>query len=77
MILMNTPLSGLATFFNTFVNPIALEDIQWKYLITYVVWLAYEVCFVYFFFPETHGRTLEELAFRKSTLPLDTSQVDH
>lgn len=53
----------LATFFNTFVNPIALADIQWKYLITYVCWLAYEVVFVYFFFPETHGRTLEELAW--------------
>lgn len=53
----------LATFFNTFVNPIALENIQWKYLITYVCWLAYEVVFVFFFFPETHGRTLEELAW--------------
>lgn len=59
--------AGLATFFNTFVNPIALADIQWKYLITYVCWLAYEVVFVYFFFPETHGRTLEELAWRKLT----------
>lgn len=26
--------------------------------------IAFEICFVYFFFPETAGRTLEELAFR-------------
>lgn len=53
----------LAGFFTTFVNPIGLKDVGWKYLISYCVWLAYEVVFVYFFFPETFGRTLEELAF--------------
>jgi len=53
----------LAGFFTTFVNPIGLKDVGWKYLISYCCWLAYEVVFVYFFFPETHGRTLEELAF--------------
>jgi hypothetical protein len=29
-----------------------------------VVWLAFEVVFVYFVFPETANHTLEELAFR-------------
>jgi len=55
----------LAGFFTTFVNPIGLKDVGWKYLISYCCWLAYEVVFVYFMFPETHGRTLEELAFSK------------
>ncbi|KAH6613539.1 general substrate transporter [Chaetomium sp. MPI-SDFR-AT-0129] len=53
----------LASFFTTFVNPIGLDSVGWKYLISYCCWLAYEVLFVYFMFPETHGRTLEELAF--------------
>ncbi|KAK4165492.1 general substrate transporter [Cladorrhinum sp. PSN259] len=53
----------LAGFFTTFVNPIGLDNVGWKYLISYCCWLAYEVVFVYFFFPETFGRTLEELAF--------------
>jgi len=53
----------LANFFNTYVNPIGLKDAGWKYYISYVVWLAFEVVFVYFLFPETSGRTLEELAF--------------
>ncbi|KXX74778.1 Lactose permease [Madurella mycetomatis] len=53
----------LAGFFTTFVNPIGLDGVGWKYLISYCCWLAYEVCFVYFMFPETFGRTLEELAF--------------
>jgi len=57
----------LAGFFTTFVNPIGLDSVGWKYLISYCCWLAYEVVFVYFFFPETFGRTLEELAF--STFP--------
>ncbi|CAI6340973.1 unnamed protein product [Periconia digitata] len=53
----------LAGFFTTYVNPVGLENITWKWLIVYVCWLAYEVVFVWFFFPETAGRTLEELAF--------------
>ncbi|KAI0487742.1 guanine deaminase [Xylaria cf. heliscus] len=53
----------LASFFTTFVNPIGLQNSGWRYLISYVVFLAYEITFVYFFFPETFGRTLEELAF--------------
>ncbi|KAL2761099.1 hypothetical protein ACRALDRAFT_2096446 [Sodiomyces alcalophilus JCM 7366] len=53
----------LANFFTTFVNPIGLNNSGWRYLIFYCCWLAFEICFVYFFFPETAGRTLEELAF--------------
>lgn len=53
----------LAGFFTTFVNPIGLANIAWKWLIVYVAWLTYEVVFVWFFFPETANRTLEELAF--------------
>jgi hypothetical protein len=54
-----------ANFFTTFVNPIGLDNIAWKWLIVYCCWLAYEIVFVWFMFPETFGRTLEELAFRK------------
>jgi MFS family permease len=53
----------LSTFFTTFINPIAMADIGWKWLIFYCCWLAFEIVFVYFMFPETYGRTLEELAF--------------
>jgi sugar porter (SP) family MFS transporter len=55
----------LAGFFTTFVNPIGLQNISWKWLITYCCWLAFEVAFVWFLFPETADRTLEELAFCK------------
>jgi hypothetical protein len=30
-----------------------------------VVWLAFEIVFIYFVFPETYGKTLEELTFCK------------
>ncbi|KAG7110599.1 High-affinity glucose transporter like protein [Verticillium longisporum] len=53
----------LAGFFTTFVNPIGMDNAGWKYLIFYCCWLAFEVGFVWFMFPETAGRTLEELAF--------------
>ncbi|KAF5650823.1 general substrate transporter [Fusarium tjaetaba] len=52
-----------ASFATTFINPIGLENIGWKYFISYCVILALEIAFVYFFFAETSGRTLEELAF--------------
>ncbi|KAM0251880.1 hypothetical protein ACHAQJ_007993 [Trichoderma viride] len=53
----------LSGFFATFVNPIGLQNISWRWLIIYCCWLAFEVCFVWFLFPETAGRTLEELTF--------------
>jgi len=53
----------LAGFFTTFVNPIGIDNASWKYLISYCCWLGFEVVFVYFMFPETSGRTLEELSF--------------
>lgn len=53
----------LAGFFATFVNPIGLQNISWRWLIVYCCWLAFEIVFVWFLFPETAGRTLEELTF--------------
>ncbi|PGH09401.1 hypothetical protein AJ79_05713 [Helicocarpus griseus UAMH5409] len=52
-----------AGFFGTFVNPIGLNNIQWKYLLVYVIWLCFEWAFIWFMFPETYNRTLEELTF--------------
>ncbi|KFH42472.1 Lactose permease-like protein [Hapsidospora chrysogenum ATCC 11550] len=52
-----------AGFATTFINPIGLDNIGWKFFIMYCVVLVFEVAFVYFFFAETSGRTLEELSF--------------
>lgn len=60
----------MAGFFNNFVNPIGLASIGWKYYLTYVCWLCFEVVFVFFVFPETSGRTLEELSFCKLSFRL-------
>lgn len=53
----------LAAAASTFVNPIGLKNIGWYFFLVYVVILFFEIVFVYFFFAETHGRTLEELTF--------------
>jgi hypothetical protein len=55
----------LAGFFSVNVNPIALTAIDWKYLAIYCGWITFEFMFVYFMYPETYNRTLEELAFCK------------
>ncbi|KAJ5139036.1 uncharacterized protein N7515_003884 [Penicillium bovifimosum] len=52
-----------ANFFATYVNPVGLKRISWRWLLVYCCWLAFELVFIYFFFPETSGRTLEELSF--------------
>jgi MFS family permease len=52
----------LAVFFNIFVNPIALEAIQWKYYLVYVGILLGITATVWFFYPETAGHSLEEMA---------------
>ncbi|KAL8289545.1 hypothetical protein RB597_001252 [Gaeumannomyces tritici] len=53
----------LAVFFNTYANPIAMDAIGWRYYLIYCVWIVVEIATVFFCFPETHGRTLEELSF--------------
>lgn len=53
----------IAVFFNTYVNPIAMDRIGWKYYLVYCVWILVEIAVVYLLFPETHNRTLEELSF--------------
>jgi MFS family permease len=52
-----------ASLFGSNVNPIGLDNLGWRYLIVYVAWLFFEVVFIYFLFPETYGKTLEELTF--------------
>lgn len=51
-----------AIFFNTFVNSIALEAIAWKYYFVFIAVLVVMLITVYFFYPETRGYTLEQIA---------------
>ncbi|KAF8464659.1 general substrate transporter [Kalaharituber pfeilii] len=53
---------NVALFFNNYVNPVAMDAINWRYYIVYVVWLAVELAVVYFFFIETRYTPLEEIA---------------
>jgi hypothetical protein len=55
----------LGGFFSINVNPLAMRGIGWKYFAIYCGWISFEFMFIYFMYPETHGRTLEELAFCK------------
>ncbi|KAL7418331.1 hypothetical protein Q5752_006789 [Cryptotrichosporon argae] len=52
--------------FNQYVNPIAMDALNWKYYIVYCVWLAFETVYFYFFVIETKGKNgplpLEEIA---------------
>ncbi|KAJ8514113.1 hypothetical protein ONZ45_g8281 [Pleurotus djamor] len=53
---------SVSSIFNQYVNPIALDALQWKYYIFYCCWLLFELGFLYFFLVETKNRTLEESA---------------
>ncbi|KAK2051850.1 MFS general substrate transporter [Colletotrichum caudatum] len=50
-----------AIFFNTFIDPIALDAIQWKHYSVFVVILVAMLFSVWFTYPETRGRTLENM----------------
>lgn len=64
-----------AAFFATFVNPIGMGKIGWKYLLVYVSWICFEIVIIYFFFPETSNRTLEELSFMFETQDMVDKQI--
>lgn len=53
--------AGAAGFLNTFVGPIALSSIGYWFYVFFVFWDTFELAFMYFFFVETKGMTLEEL----------------
>jgi hypothetical protein len=52
----------LAIPFNIFINPIALESIGWRYYIVFVAFLIVMIITVYFYYPETRGYSLEQMA---------------
>ncbi|KAH7928917.1 general substrate transporter [Leucogyrophana mollusca] len=53
---------SLSLIFNQYVNPIALNALQWKYYLVYLFWQCFELVFCYIFIVETKNRTLEETA---------------
>ncbi|KLU90914.1 lactose permease [Magnaporthiopsis poae ATCC 64411] len=52
-----SPVSSSATQ----ANPIAMEAIQWRYYIVFCCLLAVLLALIYLLFPETKGRTLQEV----------------
>jgi hypothetical protein len=44
------------------VNPIGLEHLSWKFYFVYIAILVCEIIIIYFYFVETKGPTLEEIA---------------
>ncbi|RDW80286.1 hypothetical protein BP6252_04924 [Coleophoma cylindrospora] len=52
----------VAIFFNTFINPIALQAIGWKYYFVFVAVCATYGIVAFFFYPETRGHSLEQMA---------------
>lgn len=62
---------GLTEFFNMFVIPVGLGAITWKFYFLYIAWDAFQTLFIYFFFPETKNRTLEEINEIFMSDPLD------
>ncbi|KAJ5287419.1 hypothetical protein N7478_003105 [Penicillium angulare] len=53
---------NLASLYNSFANPVAMDAIGWKYYIVWVVMIAIHLTIIYFYFPETKNRGLEEVA---------------
>ncbi|EEU37086.1 uncharacterized protein NECHADRAFT_86654 [Fusarium vanettenii 77-13-4] len=67
----NTHAKGLAltqvvslgfTFFNTFVNPIALDAIRWKYYFVFLTTIIVMIFVLWFYYLETCSLTLENVA---------------
>ncbi|KAI9925270.1 hypothetical protein ASPWEDRAFT_32435 [Aspergillus wentii DTO 134E9] len=59
---LNLTVTFATGFLNQYVNPIAFDAIKWKFYLVYVGLLIWFLGIIYFVFPETKGRTLEEIA---------------
>ncbi|KAH6685723.1 lactose permease, partial [Plectosphaerella plurivora] len=52
---------NIAMMVNTYGISIGIKKITWRLYLVFVIWLAIEIVVIYFTFPETAGKTLEEL----------------
>lgn len=53
---------NLALAFNTYVNPIALSAIGWRYYTVFIATTAVIFVIIWFCFPEIKGLTLDEIS---------------
>ncbi|KAL1589451.1 hypothetical protein WHR41_01848 [Cladosporium halotolerans] len=53
---------NIAMVVNTFGVSVAIEKIGWRLYLIYICWQVVELVTLYFFFPETAGRSIEELS---------------
>lgn len=52
---------SIAMIVNTFGISVGIKEISWRLYLVYIIWIGIEIIVIYFFFPETAGKTLEEL----------------
>lgn len=52
---------NIVSFINTYAAPVGITNSGWKFYILYLAIDAVGVLFIYFFFVETKGRSLEEI----------------
>ncbi|KAJ5721735.1 sugar transporter [Penicillium malachiteum] len=55
-------IQNIAVTVNTFVNPIAMDAIGWKYYGVYIAILALYIVVTYLYFPETRRMTIEDIS---------------
>lgn len=74
---LSTAISWLFNFLVAEVTPTAFTNIGWKYFLVFLTLNALFVPIIYYFFPETSGRSLEEIdqIFESSTSIFDTVLV--
>ncbi|CCF39813.1 hypothetical protein CH063_10546 [Colletotrichum higginsianum] len=54
--------AGICGAFNTYVNPLGIAAMSWKFYFFYVGWIIVQFVVVYLVFPETKGPSLEQIA---------------
>lgn len=53
---------SIGAFSNQYANPVAFSRMQWRYYCVFLGFLSFFLFSIYFFFPETKGRSLEEVS---------------
>ncbi|KAL8279761.1 hypothetical protein RQP46_007856 [Phenoliferia psychrophenolica] len=72
-----TVLYNCYSIYSNYVNSVALASITWRYYIVYIVFIALQLVLAYFFFVETAGYSLEEVAIAFEGETAAVVAVDH